>query len=178
MEARLPRDEQLDPQPTRSARRRFMVVAVLITLGLILAGAWVRGGLGVMTERDLIVTPIAQLVLTAIGVVSLRKHVVVNRFGVQMATVFVVATLSVLFHRLIGLHFGASTPQLLAVDMLVLGVESLLAAALSVRWFAGCALVNLVGATVATFAPQWANITWVLALSGTMLIALWGVDKD
>ena len=62
--------------------------------------------------------------------------------------------ITVVLHRLMAFRFGEPVPYVLAVDLLVLGLEQILAAMLLKAWFALGALVFFGGAGVAMLAPD------------------------
>src|SRR5262249_19881634 len=75
--------------------------------------------------------------------------------------------ITVVLHRLMAFRFGEPVPYVLAVDLLVLGLEQTLAAILLAPWFGVGALLFFAAAGVALLAPGQS----VHAMLGSVTIA-------
>src|SRR5262249_47005523 len=138
----------------------------------------VSGGLATLTLRHLLNVSIVVFTITTVSVVALRRRLLANRFGARARGVVVIATATLVPHRLLAIHFGQPLPQVMAVDMLAIGGELLLAGLLLVRWFAGAAAAMFVGALVATFFPTWSVVAMVGSVLSVLAIGVLGSRND
>jgi len=74
---------------------------------------------------------------------------------------------TVLLHRMMAFHFGQPVPEVIAVDLLILGLEQTAAAILLEPWFGFGALLFLGSAGVAMLIPALA----VTAMLGSVIAA-------
>lgn len=163
IEQRLPRDPELDRGTSRGGRRKLVAsmlgAAVLVLLTLRCGGIFES-----ISLRPLVAVSAVVFGVAAASVVRLRRQLFANRFGRQIVAVILVATGTLVAHRALALHFEQPVSQVLAVDMLVLGLELTLAAYLLQRALAWSAAAFFGGAAVATLAPSWALPAMVVAI--------------
>jgi serine/threonine-protein kinase len=177
IERRLPRDPELDPKTTRPARLALAFAIIVVAVG-ILVGAQIRGGFAKITAREFMVIPTVAFGITAGGALLFRKRLLANRYGARMTGFMLVATSTLIAHRLLALHLGESFSQILSVDMLALGFELLLGSLFLVRWFAFCAGLMFLGSLTAAFVPHLATPAMIVASLGSLTLALPMMQRD
>jgi serine/threonine protein kinase len=101
----------------------------------------------------LLVTPAIALTIHAVVAWVWRRRLLGNRFARNVAAMAWLGGITVVMHRLMAFRFGEPVPYVLAVDLLVLGLQQILAAMVLKPWFVLGALVFFGGAGVAMLAP-------------------------
>jgi predicted Ser/Thr protein kinase len=168
IERRMPSGPEHDPDMGRRERR-------LISGAMVLLGAAVLAALRVfgasmsapVTMRRLVLIPAIALAVHALAAFLLWRRLLGNQFAQKVVAVVWLGGISVVLHRLLAIHFGQPISEVLAVDLFILGMEQMVAAALFERWFGFTAALFLGGATLAVLAPMWA----VTAMLGSVIAA-------
>lgn len=164
LEQHLPSPATQEPVVASHARR--LVCAIMAVLGgvaliaLQCAQAWQL----VPETTCLLVIPAVALLVHAVAAGVLREKLLGNPFSRKVAAMIWLGGITVLLHRLIAFRFGQPVPEVVAVDLLMLGLEQLIAAMLLARVFAFPALVTLGGSVVAILAPTHAASTMLGAV--------------
>lgn len=154
IERRLPATPELDP--TMGRRERRLIAAAMSLLGALLLAAvwWGRARLHAPpTNQQFVSNAAAALVLQACAAFAFRRRLLGNQFAQKVMLVVWIGILSVLLHRLVALRFGQPLPEVLCVDLLVLGTQHVVGAVVFDRWFALTAGVFLVSAALAFVWP-------------------------
>jgi serine/threonine protein kinase len=142
--------------PAVGSRERMFVCAglsVLGVVGVVVLDVLRRSTHTAETTR-LLVTPSIALTLHALVAWVWRKRLLGNQFARNVAAMAWLGGITVILHRLMAFRFGVPVPYVLAVDLLVLGLEQIIAAVLFKAWFAIGALFFFGGAGVVMLAPQ------------------------
>jgi serine/threonine protein kinase len=151
---RLLRPER-ERDPTIGSRERTLLcgaMAVLGVVGLVVLDLLRRSSHTAATTR-LLVTPTIALTLHAVAAWIWRRRLLANEFTRKVVAMAWLGGITVVLHRLMAFRFGEAVPAVLAVDLLVLGLEQVIAAVLLERWFGLAALLFFGGAGVAVLAP-------------------------
>jgi hypothetical protein len=146
-----------DPEhaPAVGRRERMLVCAGMSVLGvvaLVVLDLLRRSTRTAETTR-LLVTPAIALSVHAVAAWIWRRGLLGNQFARKVAAMGWLGGITVVLHRLMAFRFGEAVPHVLAVDLLVLGLEQTLAAILLEPWFGVGALLFFGGAAVAALAP-------------------------
>jgi serine/threonine protein kinase len=158
--------------PAVGRRERMLVCGAMAVLGvvaLVVLDLLRRSNRTAETMRFL-VTPSIALTLHVVAAVAFRRRLFGNQFARKVAAMAWLGGITVVLHRLMAFRFGEPVPYVLAVDLLVLGLEQLLAAILLEPWFGIGALLFFGGAGLAMLAPAQA----LHAMLGSV-IAAYGV---
>jgi hypothetical protein len=155
--AELERGLPTDPEraPAVGRRERMLVCAGMSVLGvvaLVVLDLLRRSTRTAETTR-LLVTPAIALLVHAIAAWIWRRGLLGNQFARKVAAMGWLGGITVVLHRLMAFRFGTPVPYVLAVDLLVLGLEQTLAAILLEPWFGLGALLFFGGAGLAVLAP-------------------------
>jgi hypothetical protein len=154
LERRLRPERERDPAV--GSHERMLVfggMSVLGVVALVVLEVLRRSTRTAETTR-LLVTPAIALAIHALVAWVWRRRLLGNRFARNVAAMAWLGGITVVLHRLMAFRFGEPVPYVLAVDLLVLGLEQILAAMLLKAWFALGALVFFGGAGVAMLAPD------------------------
>jgi hypothetical protein len=154
LERRLHPERERDPAVGSHERMLvFGAMSVLSVVALVVLDLLRRSTHTAETTR-LLVTPAIALTLHAAVASVWRRRMLGNRFARNVAAMAWLGGITVVLHRLMAFRFGEPVPYVLAVDLLVLGLEQILAAILLKVWFVIGALLFFCGAGVAMVAPH------------------------
>jgi serine/threonine-protein kinase len=157
LERHLPRAERR--LPSMGSRERNLVCGAMALLGIAVLAALhvVRASARTMEMRRLILIPAGALALHAVAAIALRRRLLASPFATKVAATAWLGGVTVVFHRLMAFRFGQPVAEVLAVDLLVLGLQQTLATLLLAPAFAFGALVFFAAAAVALVAPAQAT---------------------
>jgi eukaryotic-like serine/threonine-protein kinase len=149
--------------PSVGSRERMLVCGGLAILGAIaLVGLRYQPTSALAAQKtSLLIIPAAALLIHAIFASVLRQRLLGNQFARKVAAMAWVGGITVILHRLLAFRFGQRVPDVIAVDLLMLGVEQLMAGILLDRWFGFGAALFLGAAGTAVYAP-WQALTVML----------------
>lgn len=167
IERKLPRDPELDPLVVR---RDIYILRLAVLLTAIFAGlvivAW---PLPIVPATLAFVT--SAILATELVVITIRwRSLAQNLFGRRSAGIMVSASGATLLHRLLALRMETPFEQILAVDLLLLGLVYFFAAMAIDRWIAALAVTATAAATVAVLWPAVAVPAFVVGTLGTFLV--------
>lgn len=172
IEARLPRDPELDPNPGRPARVALGLAMLLAAVGTD-AVISIRGGAALADPRKLVYVAFGLMLLHATAVLALRKRLLVNAFARRTVAMLFVMTSAMLVHRLIALHLGLTSTQILPVDLLILAACFGVGTITLSRPLAGPAAVMLLGMLATLAAPTFSvGIFGASVLAGIALVVV------
>jgi serine/threonine-protein kinase len=168
IDGRLPQNRELDANVGR--RERGMLAAAMALFGgIVLGGLWfLRGSMqGPLTMGTLIALPGAAVTGLTLAAFVLRRRLLGNRFARNVAAVVWLSMISVVLHRLLALYLGEAPRDVIAVDLLEIGMQLMMAAILVERSFALAAALFLGGSAVAASRPEWAVAAYMGAVIGS-----------
>jgi eukaryotic-like serine/threonine-protein kinase len=161
LERHLPPPSERDPAV--GSRERMLVCGGLAVLGAIALAALCYPPTSALAPQttSLLIIPAIALLLHAIFASVLRQRLLANQFARKVAAMAWIGGITVILHRLLAFRFGQRVPDVIAVDLLMLGLEQIMAGILLDRWFGFGAALFLGAAGTAVYAP-WQAITLML----------------
>jgi hypothetical protein len=152
-------ERALPPVPERDpsvgSRERMMLFGGMAVLGVValVVLELLRHSTRTAVTTRLLVVPAIALTLHAVVAWLLRRRLLGNQFARSVAAMAWLGGITVVLHRLMAFRFGESVPDVLAVDLLVLGLEQVLAAIMLAPWFGIGAVLFLGAAALAMLVP-------------------------
>ncbi len=172
IEGHLPAHPELDPTVGRRERRLVAKVMVLLgsaaLVGLALVRSLSHTEPGV---AEFVAAPAAAFVLQSVVALAFRGRLLGNRFARKMVLVVWIQIATLLLHRSFAILAEQPLSQVLPIDLLVLGMEQLIAMVLFERWFGVNAAVFLAGALVAVLWPASAATAMLASVTVAYLVA-------
>jgi hypothetical protein len=167
LQPRLRRDRERDP--AIGSRERMLLFGGMSALGVVALVVLdlLRRSTHTAETTQLLITPTIALIVHAAAAWVLRRRLLGNQFARSVAALAWLGGITVVLRRLMAFRFGEPVPHVLAVDLLVLGLEQVLAAIVLKAWFAIGALLFFGGAGVAMLAPGQA----LHAMLGSVIVA-------
>jgi serine/threonine-protein kinase len=154
IERRLPAHPELDP--TIGRRERRLIASIMRYLGLAALAALAIGHALTRAEPTMVwfvAVPVGAFALQAAVVIALRSRLLGNQFARKVVLLVWIQIGTLVLHRSYALLFKEPLSEVLPMDLLVLGMEQLIATVLFEPWFAINALVFLAGAAVSILSP-------------------------
>ncbi len=168
-------DVQRDPAAAGSQRRRMVVALIVVciaALGMQL-GSGATDGADIHLGR-LLATPVAVLVVMAFGVYLARAALPRNSHHRRMITVLFTIILGYIIVPLIGTLAGFSAPQIVLIEMLLMGHAFLAAAPIvSPALLLSCVISWVGAAAVAWGTPALATLTLCSMLCTVVFVLSW-----
>jgi predicted Ser/Thr protein kinase len=178
IERRLPSGPEVDPNVGRRERFALAMAIALLSAGLLGATSTWRGAPTPSTARTLLIMAAVVVVGLAGAGGLLRKRLLGNRFACRVGAVVWFSALDVMLHRLLAIHFGEPVPEVIAVDLVALGIQVALAAVLVDRRFGRVAWVFLTGALIVVHEPAWAVAVYLAAVTISCVLGVFAWARD